>query len=229
MEDEIQESSTENRIEALVPGWRALRGAGNSRILASSFFWFFFVPIAVRFSKANEWSRALVGGIPFSWEFFYYSAVTFAAAGLIFRLWCPGLVRDHATYSSFENAGKTQAQLSEYVRRLARRGPFYRNNYDEELLQGYCDFASDPRVLWDIWSRKRGVGGWEASLTQMAMPKEAVGDAFWFALNYADRTSSTARMVCLLLYLIGAMLFFVVAAQSFIDVVGFSLERHSLG
>ena len=88
------------------------------------YVWLFIVPVIAKglskvedIAKVNifEYSFELKLGLPFSWKVFYFSALTFAAANLLFLWKCYSLIKDHSSFSEFKEAGKGQKQLDGYA------------------------------------------------------------------------------------------------------------------
>src|SRR5438094_6474286 len=90
-----------------IPSWTALRRFGTSRVLRTSYFWLFFVPIAAKLllQLKNPLHLDIFGEIhvvhftlPFSWYCFYFAAIAFSAATLLYSTFCPKVIKE---YSSF--------------------------------------------------------------------------------------------------------------------------------
>jgi len=89
------------------------------------YMWLFIVPILAkafakleRVANVNMFSSTfeLSLELPFSWKVFYFSALSFAAANLIFILRCYSLVKDHKSFADFRDQGKGERQLEQYAR-----------------------------------------------------------------------------------------------------------------
>jgi hypothetical protein len=81
--------------------WTTLKQHGQSQWVRSSYFWLFFVPVVAHsMSSLNEgttldlgdWHLELSMKLPFSWKLFYFGAVCFSLAGIVYyffaRAWC---------------------------------------------------------------------------------------------------------------------------------------------
>ncbi|MDZ4289057.1 MAG: hypothetical protein U0984_13905 [Prosthecobacter sp.] len=97
-----------------IPDWMQLRMLGQNRALKSSYFWFVFVPIAARLiSQLNQPLSISVFGqvhlihlsLPFSWYQFFFAAVFFSAANLVFALRCPSINQEYASPQESYDAG----------------------------------------------------------------------------------------------------------------------------
>ncbi|MFQ5788314.1 MAG: hypothetical protein ACE5H1_10095 [Thermodesulfobacteriota bacterium] len=54
-------------------------------------------------------------GLPFSWKVFFLSAMLFATANLIFVLRCYKLIKDHNSFSDFQEQGKSLRHIQQYA------------------------------------------------------------------------------------------------------------------
>lgn len=102
------------------PGWTALKGLGNSKTIKSSYIWLFLVPIVSKlFSSLNNiieinifgatWSLNM--SLPFNLSMFYFSAVAFAIASIIYQIWCPPGIVQYGTFEEYKEKGKSPESL----------------------------------------------------------------------------------------------------------------------
>ena len=103
--------------------WSALNKIQNIWAVKSMYVWLFVVPIIAKLlSKLEDvanltifqYSFELQLGLPFSWKIFYFSALCFAIANLIFVGRCHSIIKDHTNFNHFEGEGKTSQQLYRY-------------------------------------------------------------------------------------------------------------------
>jgi len=97
---------------------------GHSRALKTSYFWFFAVPIlakvCLKLQEMNEdftlfdrvW--AIDFSLPFSWQIFYFSSVSFALATLFYNIWCPEFLKKYRFPSDLKKEGKEAFFMLEY-------------------------------------------------------------------------------------------------------------------
>lgn len=72
---------------------------------------------------------ALTLELPFSWKFFYFAAVSFTLAAVLFAWKCPPLIRLFDDWSDYKNKGVTAEQISAFLCIWLRRGGnFYSAN-----------------------------------------------------------------------------------------------------
>jgi hypothetical protein len=103
--------------------WRSLRTWGNSKIVNSSFVWLAIVPVFAKFTSdldnqiaIQAYGQALVFNLklPFSWLCFYYGALLFGFAQVVFLLRCPPLIRQFEDFGEFERSGRGGRQLLKF-------------------------------------------------------------------------------------------------------------------
>jgi hypothetical protein len=94
--------------------WSDLRSLGNSKTIKSSYIWTFIVPVLAKLLAkiGPEVQLELLGykwdftfALPFSWEMFYFGAVAFAVASVIYRIGCPDLIRNYRNYEEYRASG----------------------------------------------------------------------------------------------------------------------------
>lgn len=103
--------------------WGALGTLGKSRALNTSFLWLLIVPLAAKLIGALHDPALYNNGglgvlarmeLPFSWKLFYWSAALFAVGGVLYRLFCPRLIRDYSSYGEFRHDGRGAQYLLAY-------------------------------------------------------------------------------------------------------------------
>lgn len=95
--------------------WTLLRKVGTNRVLRTSYSWLLFVPLAAK-ALANVKRQVeltifddifhLTIELPFSWQIFYYSAIFFSIAGIIYSWCCPAIVKRYVTFPEFFEDGR---------------------------------------------------------------------------------------------------------------------------
>lgn len=98
--------------------WLQLKGIANSKFVSSMYFWMAFVPIAAHALKSvprTIWipifnqpvNITLV--LPFSWQVFYFSSISFALGHFIFRWRCPLPIRDYQDCKEYVTSGRFES------------------------------------------------------------------------------------------------------------------------
>jgi hypothetical protein len=210
-------------VEEGISRWSVLNGLGQSRWMRTSYFWFLFVPIA---AKAVDWSVRIGEtqlsfdvNLPFSWRVFYFSAVAFALASFLYQVFCPGFVRDYASFADFAEQGKGDRQLGEYVLNIIQQSDDQLVHPQTRAFLGeFLMSATDPKEVWDALPNERNLADVRRTLSGIRISEDQMPDAFWLAHSYADRRKPLLRALCTALYGIGFALLVYVMIQNIIFV-----------
>jgi len=186
-------------MNAIVPKWSFLAKIQRIRTVKSMYVWLFIVPlIAKALIKVEgvadltifEHNFSIQLGLPFSWKVFYFSAISFAAANLVFLSRSYNLIKDHSSFSDFRDQGKSQRQLDQYANEaefsLADIG--YDEDYEKNFPQ---EFRLEGKHLQD---------------------------PFWRLYEKLDNARPYWRFICGILYLLGFILISIILYQN-IEVV----------
>jgi hypothetical protein len=145
----------------LIPKWSSLAKIERIKIVQSMYLWLFIVPILAKtLAKLEDTANLNIFGyvfnihleLPFSWKIFYFSALCFAIANLVFVLRCYSLIKDHSSFADFLNQGKSDRHLSSYAEEAGLKliDFEYNRQYPEEfLLEG--KHLKDP--FWGLYER----------------------------------------------------------------------------
>jgi hypothetical protein len=161
------------------------------------YVWIFIVPVTAKvLSGTNDLARITVFdysfelhlALPFSWQLFYFSALFFALATVIYRLRCPKFIQEYSSYSSFTAEGKKEWHLHPFAL---------------DIGEDYEKFKLD---LEDLMVEENG---------QISEGKEYEQSVFWHLYWVADRKRKAWYIGCFFCYLLGFTLIFIVFAQNF--------------
>ena len=91
----------------------------TSRAIKSSYFWFFFVPIVAKTLNELEKfkipffekTKSIEMLLPFTWEYFYYSAVFMAFANLIYIVFSPEFIKTYGACTEYIDKGHGKHQI----------------------------------------------------------------------------------------------------------------------
>ncbi|BBJ23294.1 hypothetical protein W01_12210 [Candidatus Nitrotoga sp. AM1P] len=87
------------------------------------YLWLLIVPVFAKFFEhiRNTATIELFSykftvslALPFTWQVFYFSALCIVIANVIYQVFCPSIIKDHANYSHFKAEGKGINQLKKY-------------------------------------------------------------------------------------------------------------------
>lgn len=192
--------------------WSSLGRLHSIRAVRTTYLWVFIVPVAAKLLEHvsgtvvinfNGTPFAIQLSLPFSWVVFYFSALCFAFAELVYWMYCPRIVRDQSTYKEFREAGKGVEQLDNYM---------YQVGLNWEGLRRLLDLQDD----------------YFSNAAEVDNPAQADGllrKRFWATFNKGDRFRPAARTVCGLLYAGGSLLIAFVAFQNLTYVVEYLCLR----
>lgn len=214
----------------LAPRWSRLTELGNSRLLRSSYVWFFAVPpLASLISKlgpdvhlrvlGSEWVLHL--DLPFSWKIFYFASAAFAIATSIFFLRCPEIVKRYRSYAQFEAEGKGPRQVRDYFldylarRRLDQVSGALVSSYLTEFTTEYSGVAAQVDLGRQVVEEKWGLLD---LVVESNLGSPRVPDAFWFVHRVSDSANPVSAMASGLFYLFGFVLIAIVLVQNFLYV-----------
>jgi hypothetical protein len=189
-----------------------LRDFGNSRVLKTSYFWLLFVPLAARTLASIEKNLSLTifgevfnftFDLPFSWKVFYYAAVSFSIAGIVYSWRCPAIVKRYTAFPSFVEEGRGVPYLLVWTavlpENVANHVKQVLEEYEHGLIGGVRNAAQLPANLRD---------------------QAKLADAFWTVYNATNYSDKASLVACFVFYAVGFVLLTVVMGQNFIYVVG---------
>lgn len=220
------------KVLKVVDRWDFLRWFGRSRWVATSYVWLVIVPTAAKLLRYVEDEYEIVAtwlskplridvNLPFNWYVFFATATCFAVAQVVYWMRCPKIVKEHGDYGTYRAAYGGSLGLRNYI-----------HDVFSELGENQKE---DIRVQLERETRESRVREW--TLGQVPKPdSELPGDKRVIGLNYAiqmikeeaftsavflivrDHASTLrpwTRRLCGILFLIGALAFLFVLAQSF--------------
>jgi hypothetical protein len=107
--------------------WKNLSQFGENRIINRSYIYLFIVPVfANLFSKIKspldlifgENSYTLLFELPFSWKMFFFSALLFSIASLLYSLNSPSIIKENKSFGDFIEHKKNFNHLIAYLDHL---------------------------------------------------------------------------------------------------------------
>jgi len=102
--------------------WLQISDIGNSKIVKSMLIWIFVTPIFAKLlgsvKTANisfiQLDSPINLSLPFSWQVFFFCALSFSIANIIFSFKCPDLIKKYKYYSDFESRDNSLYLLINY-------------------------------------------------------------------------------------------------------------------
>lgn len=196
-------------------GWGALRSLGESRVVQSSMYWIFFVPIAARFLGAvNSPLKVRFLGqvhninltLPFSWYALYFPALCFAVGAILYRLFCPPIISEFANFNEFQESGAEGFRLETEIEKAVPNGvihdsPIWRAfELVEPLCEGGTSYKSS--IEWRLASGVR------------RLPVEKMPSLFYTVREVVNHSHPWATRSTLIFFALGFILLGIVLLQN---------------
>ena len=182
-----------------IPDWQKLKSLGANRIVRSSYVWFAIVPLAakaVHLPAVNAWIGQV--HLPFSWQCFFFAALSFALGTFIHDLRSPWCIREFRTPAEFMASGFNESRLLGEFDQIRRDLP--QAGFAEQ------DAANFQTLL-------------EAAARDVLPDRDrARNDAFQALCAFARHIRPRARVAVSAFYAVGFLLLIVVAVQNVISV-----------
>lgn len=195
--------------------WTNVRKFGVSKFVQSSFVWIAIVPLIAKvLSKMNSLLVIPIGDekyvfvleLPFSWQLFFFSAISFSLATIIYFVWCPRIIKEHYNATHFLEEGKTLTQLREYAEEIDMDVSI------QERKTSMMEYGLRKAQTFQQW------GGIPPSENQPITEYEKlINDTktlFWTVFDEANKSKYMAMYISMLLYIIGSILFFIVILKN---------------
>jgi hypothetical protein len=192
--------------------WSQLAKLNSVRFINSMYVWIFVVPIVAKLLEnvggpvqltIFEHTFYIHLSLPFSWVSFYFSALFFALANLVFQIRCPNVVKEQQDYSQFRQANRGVEHLDSYLPEIGMNWEGLRQNlenqdkYFEEIAE-----VSNPKQD-DGLLRKR----------------------FWVIYATGEKSRPISKFFAVVFYFVGGVLILVVLGQNILYVAKYLLGR----
>ena len=188
--------------------WSHLKKLNSARPINTMYVWIFLVPIFAKLlesvggeAELTIFNHTLLVNLqlPFSWVAFYFSALSFAMANLIFQLRCPRVVKEQNDYFEFRHSNRGVEHLDGYM-------PDIEMNWEglRQLLEEQDRYFSD--------------------VAEALNPKSSdhhLRKRFWAVYAHGNSARQPWARAAAALYLLGGVLITVVLGQNAIFVVGY--------
>ncbi|WP_425399577.1 hypothetical protein [Aeoliella sp.] len=220
------------------PHWSSLSRISKITWVRSSYIWFIVVPLAAYLLKdigpnltftLGSKIYVIPVGLPFSWQLFYFGAVSFAVGALLYTSFSPPLVRDYTSFSQYQDEGRG----SEFITKQMLHAILHLNNLElgdlclSHFIELYTTienpglYVEQLRETASKSSSGRSVGE-TLALAPHSLPvflgvfkEDQLASAFWFARDTGDQIWPAMRYICFRLYCLGLILHLVIAIQGF--------------
>jgi hypothetical protein len=190
--------------------WSQLAKLNAVKFINTMYVWIFIVPVLAKLlenmgdkAQLTIFEHTFVAHLtlPFSWVCFYFSALAFASANLVFQARCPNIIKEQSGYSEFRRLNKGVEHLDSYLPEIGmnweglRQDIERRDEYFSEIAEALNPEAEDGLL------RKR----------------------FWVAYFHGDRCRHVWKLLAFVLYTIGLMLILIVLSQNALFVTKYLL------
>lgn len=188
-----------------IAGWQNLKSAAKLPFVGSMYIWIFLVPIAATaLENIPETGSFLIFGenirlnlsLPFSWVVFYFSALAFAAANVLFKVGCPSIIKENESFSDFKASRKGITHLDKYLFEAGMNWEGLRQALEKEGQHFY------DNMQIEVYERD----------------PEPLQREFWMVMRYADNWARSTRYLAALSYLFAFTLIGIVLAQNLASV-----------
>ncbi len=216
------------KILSKTPVWSQLKWLGNSKTIKSSYIWLFLVPILSKlFSSLNSiieiklfdatWSLNMA--LPFNLKMFYFSAVSFAIASIIYKIWCPAGIDKYETFEEYKEKGKSLESLisSMWFACNAKKfqWPFeLRPRLLRRFIRDFTNYSGDIRKI-DLSK------GMPIKIKNTGIKEGKEKAAYFLVADTWNATSPVVRFVCSWFYFIGILFFSIILIENFMYVISF--------
>ncbi len=94
---------------------------------------------------------SLVTRLPFSWQCFYFSALFFSLATVVYHLACPRIIKEFKDFREFYDSGRHIAELEPYTMEVRDEGEIFSDVNVDSLTEE----QARRRTFWDTYNRAR--------------------------------------------------------------------------
>ncbi len=221
-------------ILSFVPDWTGLSGFGKSRLIRSSYFWIPIVPLCARmFRQVEDIHPKIFGhtfdlkiGLPFSWQLFFWAAVCFGCASVVYSGFCPSIIKRFRSAAAFledSNGFRTLhfltiPLLSKQFVRLSNTRILPTRTWCSNFAAKYY-LVINSLSSWDDSSfrdyfRDANMNHTGGTTTHSADKEGKIPEAFPEVVQIANFSCLTARTICTLLYATALVLLAIVVYKN---------------
>ncbi len=217
-------------------GWSSLRALGTSRTVKSSYLWLMLVPVIAKcLSAVNEVTTFTILGanisvplsLPFSWKAFFFAALSFAMADLVWHIKCPDIIKKYSNYADFVSQGRTVLDAKYYFLEamfyffMPGSSPYYEKTQTMEYLKTFLKGATGRRFSMlteddiNFFMNQSDIPTQNVDkIIGYEVEKEKESDLFHFVVKYSENIHLKWLWFCTACYIIGFFLMSIVLCQS---------------
>jgi hypothetical protein len=170
--------------------WSELEQLNAIKFIHTMYVWVFLVPILVKLLEHVD-EKALITAfgytfeaqlsLPFSWVAFYFSALAFAIANLVFQIRCPSIIKEQRDYFKFRQSGKGVEHLDYYLFEVdmnwegLRQRVEKRDEYFYEIAGVFNPTQDDGELRKYFWEVYLQANSWRPNSMLIALLLYAAG------------------------------------------------------
>ncbi len=189
-----------NEVMKKLSKWDSLKTVQTNKIVSSTYIWLIIVPL---FAKAflkiesigftlNETFYSIDLTLPFSWKFFFFSALSFVIGNLIYLFFSSEFIKKYDDYGDFKAKGALVSEIENFV-----------SSQDVELKKNVERLVNIARYKLEDQKVEA------VEKIDNAAQKER--EYFWVVYNEQNEINIKSRYWCLFFYALGGVLFLCVA------------------
>lgn len=218
------------RIQIAIPKWTELAILGENRLVKSSYIWLIIVPITAKLIRELPYPLYVNMGnenfqfklsLPFSWQLFFFAALSFSIANVIFSFYRP-LFTKFKDYGDFKNQGRTSKFLQSCLLKLRHSNSI---NLDYKLAKLYkfhrgdltklpLQIENDDNVQFWYDQVFREIRNMDGTHINEKTNANALAGIFWIVFKAENMSKKVARSCCFFFYGIGLIAMLYVMAQN---------------
>ena len=219
--------------------WKRVSVFGKNKLINRSFVYLFIVPMLAKLlSKIESPLSLIIGGaelevvldLPFSWKLFFFSALLFTVASLLYHFISPPIINENISFGDFLNHKKNRTHIRQYMNHLEiNREWLITVGVDVDILEEYNGLQGCLKSF-DFyktkWRRNHALRKIEIYhhlnrwlFDDTSSSEDSLELSFWLLYRESNRSRMLGLIVTAFMYLGGFVLISVVLVQSVIEVI----------
>ncbi|AXG72374.1 hypothetical protein KORDIASMS9_04646 [Kordia sp. SMS9] len=204
--------------------WNKISKLGNNKFIRSFYIYLILIPIITKFlSKADE-TITLFGipfdiVLPFSWKMFFFSALFFTIANILYSFYAPKIIIENKYFSDFITKHYTFNHLESYCQNIGLY--IVRVSIPKSSKMKFATMFPKDKTVYEVYSGNVFLHSLqeEKPLKKFKNKKELLPNLFYFIYEIANTYNSKYIIIVSFLYLIGILMFLIVFTSNLIYVI----------
>lgn len=196
--------------------WKNLSFLGKNKFIKSFYIYLIIVPIAAKLlyfakNKLNISILSLDELLPFSWIMFFFAALFFTIANLLYSFFAPRIIFENDNFHDFQIKKFIEDHLKKYALNIEFK-VYNRNEDDNSSNTTYEYVILKKRIIVDAWTK---------IATKKSKSKDEVfSDIFYFLYEHANTYRIRMILIISSLYVLGITLFLIIFISQLSYVIG---------